>query len=364
MAEEVTGCIELEDVDEARIVFGTRDRNLKLLKLAYGVNITARNGTIRITGGVEEVNRVSAIINHITGKIRRHPGMTPHNAETIINDYLSEHGGDVEPEEHGGLGYPKGPDPGYGDEETGGPDSFGTVSRARPRTPGQRRFMEAMAKNDLVFVVGPAGTGKTYLAVARAVDQLKKGRVRKIILTRPAVEAGEKLGFLPGDFASKVHPYLRPLFDALEDFMHPRQLRSLTERDTIEIAPLAYMRGRTLDRAFIILDEAQNTTRKQMKMFLTRMGVGSQAVITGDITQTDLLENEESGLVDAVELVKSITNIDICYLTRRDIVRHKLVQLIVEAYEDDYEKRTKTKEAAKHARSVGEEDSPSVTNGA
>jgi phosphate starvation-inducible PhoH-like protein len=203
----------------------------------------------------------------------------------------------------------------------------------RPRTPGQAAYLKAIAENDLVFCVGPAGSGKTYLAVAMAVAALKRDAVRKIILTRPAVEAGERLGFLPGDMQAKVDPYLRPLYDALHDMMPLVQLQHYVESDVLEVAPLAYMRGRNLDRAFIILDEGQNCTRKQMQMFLTRLGASSKSVVTGDISQTDLPPEAPSGMVEAMALLRDVQGIGFVALTQRDIVRHRLVQDIVDAYE-------------------------------
>ena len=204
-----------------------------------------------------------------------------------------------------------------------------------PRSPNQKRFVDAIRQHDIVFGIGPAGTGKTYLAVAMAVGALQRGDVRRIILTRPAVEAGENLGFLPGDLAEKINPYLRPLYDALHDMIEPRKLARLEEEGAIEIAPLAFMRGRTLHRAFVILDEAQNTTPEQMKMFLTRLGAESKAVITGDITQVDLPEGRASGLAEARRILGSLREIPFATFDRIDVVRHPLVQRIIEAYERD-----------------------------
>jgi phosphate starvation-inducible PhoH-like protein len=204
-----------------------------------------------------------------------------------------------------------------------------------PKSEGQRRYLEAMDRSEIVFSIGPAGTGKTYLAVAKAVSMLQSGAVRKLVLARPAVEAGEKLGFLPGDYQAKVNPYLRPLYDALNDLLDFGRIKRYMERDVIEIVPLAYMRGRTLGSAFIILDEAQNTTSRQMLMFLTRMGEGSRIVITGDVTQIDLPEREVSGLVDAGRVLEGIAGVEFVTLTRADIVRHPLVQEIVDAYGRD-----------------------------
>ena len=205
----------------------------------------------------------------------------------------------------------------------------------RPRTDGQARYVRAMQENDLTFSIGPAGTGKTFLAVGMAVNLLRQGQVKRIVLVRPAVEAGERLGFLPGDIVAKVNPYLRPLFDALNDMMVPDQVKRYMENDIIEIVPLAYMRGRTLNQAVIILDEGQNTTIPQMKMFLTRMGNGSKIIVTGDITQVDLPRQMRSGLIDAVHRLRDLDQIAIIYLNESDIVRHPLVQKIVRAYEED-----------------------------
>lgn len=220
-----------------------------------------------------------------------------------------------------------------------------SVGKVKAKTEGQRKYLEAIEKNDIVFAIGPAGTGKTYLASAVAVDYLRSGKVQRIVLTRPAVEAGEKLGFLPGDLAEKVDPYLRPLYDALIDMLGVEKFISLREKNVIEIAPLAYMRGRTLNNAFIILDEAQNTTYEQMKMFLTRMGFGSKVVVTGDITQIDI--QERSGLVVAQEILKDIDGIAFVYLTDADVVRHPLVKKIIRAY-DRYEKLER--EERKHSK--------------
>jgi phosphate starvation-inducible PhoH-like protein len=209
-----------------------------------------------------------------------------------------------------------------------------TGKKITAKTPTQKRYVEAIRRNDVVFGVGPAGTGKTYLAVAMAISYFKKGRVNRVILTRPAVEAGEKLGFLPGTLQEKIDPYLRPLYDALFEILEPEKVSTLLEKNIFEVAPLAYMRGRTLNDAFIILDEAQNTTREQMKMFLTRLGFGSKVVITGDVTQIDLPSKERSGLVEALKILRDINGIEVIEFTREDVVRHRLVQEIIRAYEE------------------------------
>lgn len=217
----------------------------------------------------------------------------------------------------------------------------------RPKTIGQKRYVDSMKKRDVTFAIGPAGTGKTYIAVAMACTALKAKKVQKIILTRPAVEAGENLGFLPGDLQEKVDPYLRPLYDALYDVLGRDKAISLQEKEIIEVVPLAYMRGRTLDDAFIILDEAQNTTREQMKMFLTRMGFGSRMVITGDVTQIDLPKGKKSGLIDAEHILKGVRGIDFCYLKDVDVVRHEMVKRIIKAYDEYYHRHPENKEGSR-----------------
>ena len=237
-----------------------------------------------------------------------------------------------------------------------GEDCFCVTSRGKPvkaKTLGQKQYVDAIRKNTVVIGVGPAGTGKTYLAVAMAVKALRSKEVSRIVLTRPAVEAGERLGFLPGDLQSKIDPYLRPLYDALYDMLGAENCQKLIEKMTIEIAPLAYMRGRTLDDCFIILDEAQNTTPEQMKMFLTRLGKGSKAVVTGDLTQTDLPEGKNSGLAEAVKVLENVKDISIYHLTEKDVVRHRLVARIIEAY-DDYARKKRQKQTFTAKRNTEE----------
>ena len=305
--------IQLASADESRLLFGAADRNLRLVRDACAVDIVARNGLLRVRGEKDGVEHACWIFGEMLGQIRAGRIPAPGEIERLLGRKAHD------PEEEA-------------------PDSkrFRAVETdvpVRPRSAGQERYVQAIRQHDVVFGIGPAGTGKTYLAVAMALGALKSGRVRRIVLTRPAVEAGEKLGFLPGDFLAKVNPYVRPLNDALADILNWGQIQKYIEKDVIEVVPLAYMRGRTLDRAFIILDEAQNTTPTQMKMFLTRLGVGSKAVITGDVTQVDLSEEITSGLVAVQEVLAHVKSICFCHLDRCDIVRHHLVQDIVEAYE-------------------------------
>ena len=307
--------IELDSLDTALLVFGSCDENIRLLEQEFGVTAVCRGSEIKLTGeeeGVEGAARaVDAMLTLIANK-------TPLEEQTVRYCISLARSG-----EDGKIS-----------ELTGDFIAITTKGRpVRPKTLGQKRYLEAIGKNSITFGVGPAGTGKTYLAVAMAVKAFKDHEISRIILTRPAVEAGEKLGFLPGDLQNKVDPYLRPLYDALFDMLGAETFQRLQEKQTIEVAPLAYMRGRTLDDAFIILDEAQNTSPEQMKMFLTRMGFGSKVVVTGDVTQIDLPDKSRSGLVDALRVLKSIDGIAQVYFTEKDVVRHRLVQEIVKAYD-------------------------------
>ena len=307
--------IELDSLDTALLVFGSCDENIRLLEQEFGVTAVCRGSEIKLTGeeaGVERPARaVDAMLTLIANK-------TPLEEQTVRYCISLARSG-----EDGKIS-----------ELTGDFIAITTKGRpVRPKTLGQKRYLEAIGKNSITFGVGPAGTGKTYLAVAMAVKAFKAHEISRIILTRPAVEAGEKLGFLPGDLQNKVDPYLRPLYDALFDMLGAETFQRLQEKQTIEVAPLAYMRGRTLDDAFIILDEAQNTSPEQMKMFLTRMGFGSKVVVTGDVTQIDLPDKSRSGLVDALRVLKSIDGIAQVYFTEKDVVRHRLVQEIVKAYD-------------------------------
>jgi len=305
--------IRIEDAERARRVLGNRDRHLRSLREMFAVRAVMRGDVLRIEGQRDAVRRAARVAREVLDALARNPDMDDAEIEAIL------------------LGAPS-TSPVAEDTTI---EVFPPKRRIVPRTPGQAHYVRAVMANDLVFCVGPGGTGKTYLAVAMAVSALKKNRVRKIILTRPAIEAGEKLGFLPGDMRAKVNPYLRPLYDALQDMMSFEQIPRYMERDVIEVAPLAYMRGRTLDNAFIILDEGQNCTRKQMRMFLTRLGPASKSVITGDISQTDLPPSEISGMVEAMHVLRGIQGIAFVRLTQADIVRHRLVQQIVDAYEAD-----------------------------
>ncbi len=312
--------ISIERMEEAINVFGSFDENIRLIENEMHVTVTNRDGELKVSGEAEEVSlAVRSIRTLLTLSAKGEP-INEQNVRYVI-----------------GLAR-------AGQEEKAAElaqDVVCITAKGRPvkaKTIGQRRYVESIAHNTVTIGVGPAGTGKTYLAVAAAVAAFREKTIDRIILTRPAVEAGERLGFLPGDLQSKVDPYLRPLYDALFDMLGADTYNKYLERGNIEVAPLAYMRGRTLDNSFIILDEAQNTSREQMKMFLTRMGFGSKVVITGDITQIDLPAEKSSGLKEAVRVLHDVEGIGICELTNQDVVRHVMVQRIIKAYED-YEKR-------------------------
>ncbi|MCE5326858.1 MAG: PhoH family protein [Planctomycetaceae bacterium] len=301
--------ITLEQPEKRAALFGQADRHLKMIRDALAVQIFARGGQVTITGRNRNVSRAAAVIDELQRTLRENRPISP----DTVADLLVKLAGSVE-------------------EMAGSLDVCGESQIISPKTAGQRRYIEAMQSCDLVFCTGPAGTGKTYLAVAYAVHLLKHEKAKRLILARPAVEAGEKLGFLPGDMQAKVNPYLRPLFDALHDMMAYEQIRRFMANDMIEVIPLAFMRGRTLNDSVIILDEAQNTTASQMLMFLTRMGNGSKMVVTGDDSQIDLPPEAGSGLLDAKRRLSGIKGLAFVELDREDIVRHKLVQNIVDAY--------------------------------
>lgn len=306
------------DVDP-RAFFGGQDANLKALTAHTGARLVARGSLVKVQGSSSEVERVMAILGKMVDLARSGTEPTPAEVHALW--------------EQAGTG----PSAGRGSEDAGVAEAVAMTARGRPirpRTAGQRHYVESMQTHDLTFAIGPAGTGKTYLAVAMAVAAWKQHQVARIILTRPAVEAGERLGFLPGDLQEKVNPYLRPLYDALFDLFGQETFQRYMEKGIIEVAPLAYMRGRTLDDSFIILDEAQNTTPEQMKMFLTRLGFGSRAVVTGDVTQVDLPEGKTSGLRQVQDVLRGVPGIAFCFLTEHDVVRHPLVQRIVRAYEE------------------------------
>ncbi len=307
--------LPIESAEEFIGLFGFREENLSMFREELDVDIQANSSEILLTGEPEKVALAKLTLEKMSEIIRR--------GETVDRTRIRY---------------------AIGLAAEGNADRIGEIMRdviaitsrgrqVKCKTLGQKTYVDAIKKNTCTFAVGPAGTGKTYLAIAMAVVAMKNKEIERIILTRPAVEAGEKLGFLPGDLAQKVDPYLRPLYDALHDMLGVEAYQRLVERGAIEVAPLAYMRGRTLNDAFIILDEAQNTTSEQMKMFLTRMGMGSKMVITGDVTQIDLPVGKRSGLVEALEVLKGVDDIGIARLTHRDVVRHELVQAIVKAYE-------------------------------
>jgi phosphate starvation-inducible PhoH-like protein len=298
-------------------LFGTRDQHLKQIRDALGVRISARDDRIHVEGDEQAVAKAADVLEQLQSLVHRQGSLAPDEVARVLGRVT-------------GKGRTA---------EIANIEVMNAGRKIQPRTAGQSEYVQAIQEYDLVFCVGPAGTGKTYLAVAMAVAALKQERIRKIVLVRPAVEAGESLGYLPGDMQAKINPYLRPLLDALREMMDYDQIKRYTEQDLIEVIPLAYMRGRTLNEAFIILDEAQNTTISQMKMFLTRMGRGSKIVVSGDTTQVDLPHQTPSGLTDALRRLRGIEGITHVRLSKADIVRHRLVQEIVQAYDDDQGKR-------------------------
>jgi phosphate starvation-inducible PhoH-like protein len=302
--------LTLEQPDKKLALFGAADRHLRMLREAFGIQVVARDDELRLSGDRQQVDKAAAVLEQLQKHLRRHDWISAEDVSRAITVAA-------------------------GEMQRQSADAIDVYSRGhaiKPKTEGQRRYVRAVLDNDLTFCIGPAGTGKTYLAVAVAASLLKHGQAKKLVLARPAVEAGERLGFLPGDLQAKVNPYLRPLFDALNEMMDFEQVKRFMLSDIIEVIPLAFMRGRTLNDSVVILDEAQNTTPAQMLMFLTRLGHDSKMVVTGDISQVDLPDGQPSGLVDAVRKLRGIKGIGFAELERADIVRHRLVQNIVDAY--------------------------------
>lgn len=321
--------IDLSNVENVSLLFGDYDENIREIERRYDVSALYRDGVLKISGEESRVQSAARAIRSLLVLIGKNEPITKQSIDYVIS--LVSDGEDA------------------GVEALAGDDCVCVTLSGKPvkaKTLGQKKYIEAIRSNTIVFGIGPAGTGKTYLAVAAAVRAFKEKRVSRIILTRPAVEAGEKLGFLPGDLQQKIDPYLRPLYDALFDMLGAEAFSRLHEKGVIEVAPLAYMRGRTLDDSFIILDEAQNTTREQMKMFLTRLGFNSKMIVTGDLTQIDLPDGRSGGLGDAVGVLKNVDDIGIVRLSEKDVVRHRLVQSIVKAYEKSEQAKLRARRKA------------------
>ena len=330
----ITRQIEVPQEIDVAALFGSFDENVKLLEKSLSVMIASRDGLLRITGEEDNVDKAADVINILIQILGRGEAIDTQKMLYAIEMV----------QENGGI-----------DIKMMGDDCIAVSVKGHPiktKTLGQKKYVEAIEDNTIIFGIGPAGTGKTYLAVAKAVTALRSKEVNRIILTRPAVEAGEKLGFLPGDLQNKVDPYLRPLYDGMYEMLGGEGFLRYQEKGVIEVAPLAYMRGRTLDNAFIILDEAQNTTPEQMKMFLTRIGYGSKAIVTGDITQIDLPGEKRSGLKEAMKILKGIEGIAFCEFTEKDVVRHPLVQKIIKAYAkyDEEQERRRAKRKTKEGK--------------
>lgn len=315
--------LQIEKIEQVLILFGNADQNAKIIEEHFGVHLVCRGTEVKITGESEAVSKAQRTVDTLLAMIAKDGTLSEQNVRYVIT--LVEQGSEQSMVQMN--------------------NSCIAVTvkgkPVKPKTLGQKKYTDAIQNNTITFGIGPAGTGKTYLAVAMAVRAFRDEQVSRIILTRPAVEAGEKLGFLPGDLQDKVDPYLRPLYDAMFDMIGPENFQRNMEKGCIEVAPLAYMRGRTLDDSFIILDEAQNTTPEQMKMFLTRLGFNSKAIVTGDVTQIDLPNAGRSGLIEAVKVLKNIDDIAIMRLTEKDVVRHKLVQDIITAYERYHNKEAR-----------------------
>lgn len=311
--------ISLAGADIVQLL-GYNDANLQMIEDRFDATLTVRGDILTIRGAQKEVSKTEKVIGELIYILNKNGNLNPNDVDTVI-DLVFVNGSSPEV-------------PSAVQSEDGESIVLYTkVGIIKARTPGQKQYIQQIRKNDIVFAIGPAGTGKTYLAVAMAVAALKNRDVTRVVLARPAVEAGESLGFLPGDFREKIDPYLRPLYDALDDMLSAEKLRSYIEKRIVEIVPLAYMRGRTLHNAFVILDEAQNATAMQMKMFLTRLGTNSRAIITGDITQIDLPSKTTSGLVQIRDVLKEIQGVTFCYFDKNDVVRHRLVKDIIDAYD-------------------------------
>lgn len=316
--------IPIDESIDVNLLFGNLDCNLQRVREATGTEIFQREDSLILKGG--DIRMAEEIIYELVAALKKGHVLEEQKAAYIISL------------KRDGVSY---------DEENIDSDVICFTTRGKPikaKTLGQKEYVDSIRNRDMVFAIGPAGTGKTYIAVAMAINAYKSKEIQKIILARPAVEAGENLGFLPGDLQEKVDPYLRPLYDGLYDILGRENAMRLKEKEVIEVVPLAYMRGRTLDEAFIILDEAQNTTQEQMKMFLTRMGFGSKVVVTGDITQVDLPGGKKSGLVEAEKILKNVKGIDFCHLNEMDVVRHEMVRRIIRAYDTYYRRKGKGKE--------------------
>ena len=323
--------VSIERMEDAIDIFGSFDENIRLIEQELGVRVVSRDGQVKISGEEEPVDQAAKVIRGLLSLSARGEAIHEQNVRYLIQLVKSGNEDKI---------------------QTLAADVLCVTAKGKPikaKTMGQKKYVDAIRKHTITLGVGPAGTGKTYLAVACAVAAFREKTINRIILTRPAVEAGEKLGFLPGDLQNKVDPYLRPLYDALFDMLGAEAYQRYLERGNIEVAPLAYMRGRTLDDAFIILDEAQNTTPEQMKMFLTRIGFGSRAVITGDVTQVDLPDGKRSGLKEAVRVIQGLEDVAVCTLDHKDVVRHELVSRIIKAYET-YDQQRQNKEKESHEK--------------
>jgi phosphate starvation-inducible PhoH-like protein len=332
--------IKAEGVDMLRLL-GLNDANLQILESRFEANIFVRGNNVTLKGDDHQVEQIEKIIYELIYILNKNGTLSTNDVETVIDLVLV----------NGEAALPKKITQQVSGEDLDSAVLYTRNGIIRALTAGQREYLRQIKKNDIVFAIGPAGTGKTYLAVAAAVASLKNREIMKIVLARPAVEAGESLGFLPGDLKEKVDPYLRPLYDALDDMIPPEKLKSYVEKRVIEVVPLAYMRGRTLNNAFVILDEAQNATSMQMKMFLTRLGANSKAIITGDITQIDLPGKTISGLVQIQEILKDVDGVRFCYFDRNDVVRHKLVKDIIDAY-DKYRTNGKSDTNGKNSNGI------------